>query len=101
LNQGYPLLLEWIDTARLFGDVDEPWMAVEIVHQLELRRYEILGASDESTIASLYCEIFLEDYPADSLKLSPEVRAVYLNSPHLLMDDRWEAVLDGLHGYKK
>ena len=101
MKQGYPLLLEWIDNARLFGAVDEPWLAVEIVHQFELRRYEIVTASDENSIASLYCEIFLDDYAAECLKLSPEVRAIYLNSPHLLMDDRWEAVLDGLQGYKK
>ena len=93
---GYDLLFDWIETARFFGDVEEPWRTVEIIHWLQLRRYEILTASDENTIASLYCDIFLDDPIGEPLKLCEEIRERYLNSPVLLMDERAEAVLEGL-----
>ena len=96
MKRGYDLLLDWIETARIFGDVEEPWYAVEIVHSLELRRYEILRAEDEFTIASLYFEIFLDDPMGESLELCEEIRELYLRSPTLLMNERADAVLEGL-----
>ena len=96
MKQGYDLLFDWIETARVFGDVEEPWYAVEIVHWLQLRRYEILSAQDEFTVGSLYYEIFLDDSIGEPLKLSSEIRELYLNSPVLLMDGREQAVLDGI-----
>ena len=96
MKQGYDLLFDWIDTARCFGDVEEPWCAVEIIHWLELRRYEILTAEDEHTIANLYYEIFLDDSIGEPLKLSSEIRELYLSSPVLFMDGREQAVLDGI-----
>jgi hypothetical protein len=96
LKLGYDLLLEFIDNARFYGDVQEPWYTVEMIHWLELRRYEILAARDENTIASLYCDIFLDDSIGEPLKLSAEIREFYLNSPVLLMDEREQAVLDGI-----
>lgn len=96
MKQGYDLLFDWIETARFYGDVEEPWCAVEMTHWLQLRRYEILSARDETTIANLYCDIFLEDSIGESLKLSAEIRELYLNSPVLLMDGREQAVLDGI-----
>ena len=98
MKQGYALLLEWIDNARLFGDVEEPWLTVEIIHWLDLRRYEILTANDEATIGSLYCDIFLDGPIGDPLKLCSELKEIYLNSPLLLMDAREQAVLDGILG---
>jgi hypothetical protein len=94
--RGYDLLLEWIETARFFGDVQEPWYTVEIIHWLQLRRYEILSAQDERTIAGLYCDLFLDDLNGEPLKLCEEIRERYLNSPFLLMDERAQAVLDGI-----
>jgi hypothetical protein len=88
--RGYDLLFEWIETARLFGDVEEPWCAVEIAHWLQLRRYEILTASDEQTIVSLYHDIFVDDPVAEPLKLCDELRQICLNYPFLLMDERAE-----------
>ena len=101
MTRGYALLREFIENARFYGDVQEPWYTVEIIHWLELRRYEILAAQDEDTIASLYCEIFLDDEIGEPLKLSAELRELYLNSPVLLMDEREQAVLDGILGYNE
>jgi len=85
-----------LKVGRTWGDVEEPWLAVEIIHWLELRRYEILTANDESTITSLYCEIFVHDPIGEPLKLSSKIRELYLNSPVLLMDERAEVVPEGL-----
>jgi hypothetical protein len=99
LKQGYGLLLEWIENARVFGDVEEPWLTVEIIHWLDLRRYEILVATAKATIASLYCDIFLDDPIGDPLKLCSQLKEIYLNSPLLLMEEKEQAVLDGILGY--
>ena len=93
MKRGYPLLLEFIENARFYGDVQEPWYAVEMIHWLELRRYEILAAGDEDTIASLYCDIFLDHQTGEPLKLCDEIRHLYLNSPLLLMEEREVDVL--------
>jgi hypothetical protein len=97
VKTGYELWLELIDLARVIGDLDGAWQTLEILHLLELRRYEILAASDEKTVSALYSEIIgCFDSLTDPIKLSAEVRERFLSDPLLLMDAHEMAVLEGL-----
>lgn len=97
MKTGYERWREWIDLARAVGEFDGAWITVELLHLIELRRHEILAASDQAAANALFDEIFgCCDFWGPEMRLEDEFRDLLPSDPPLPTHEPESSVTDGI-----